>query len=227
VSRQATETPHGAGAGITQGVVLHTRPLRESSRVAELLTAEAGRLAAVVRGKAGSVQPFVLLDLAWQGRGELPTLRVAEQQRSYPLTGRALVCGLYLNELVLRLYPRDAPVAEVLPALLAGYARLAAGERADRVLRRSEWALMTALDSGLEHVDPAAIETRDWYRYTPDAGFESVPASCAGAIPGAALRALASGRDVPDNHTRVSRDFMRRLIDIHLDGRPLRTRDLL
>ncbi len=219
--------PQGAGAGITQGIVLHTRPLRENSRVAELLTAGAGRLSAVVRGKAGSVQPFVLLDLAWRGRGELPTLRVAEQQRVYPLTGRALVCGLYLNELVLRLYPRDAPVAEALPALLVGYARLAAGERADRVLRRSEWALMTALGSGLEHVDPAAIEPRAWYRYSPEAGLEPMPPGCDGAIPGAALRALASGCDVPDNHARFSRDFMRRLIDIHLDGRPLRTRDLL
>nr|WP_043689883.1 recombination protein O N-terminal domain-containing protein [Thioalkalivibrio sp. AKL8] len=216
-----------ATAGLTQGVVLHARPLRENSRVLDLLTAEAGRLSVVVRGKAGSVQPFVLLDLAWRGRGELPTLNVAEQQRVFPLTGRALVCGLYLNELILRLYPRDAPIPEALPALLSAYARLAARERADTVLRRAEWALLAPLDSGLEHVDPAELDPDAWYRYDPEAGVERVAAGRSEAIPGVALQALASACDVPDNQARVSRDFMRRLIDTHLAGRPLRTRGLL
>ncbi|WP_024327133.1 DNA repair protein RecO [Thioalkalivibrio sp. AKL19] len=217
----------GAASAVTQGVVLHARPLRENSRVLELLTAGAGRLSAVVRGKAGSVQPFVLLDLAWRGRGELPTLSVAEQQRVFPLTGRALVCGLYLNELILRLYPREAAIPEALPALLSAYARLAAGERADAVLRRAEWALLAPLDSGLEHVDPSALDPDAWYRYDPDGGLEPAVAGRGEAIPGVALRALASGSDVPDNQARVSRDFMRRLIDTHLAGRPLRTRGLL
>ncbi|WP_019583958.1 DNA repair protein RecO [Thioalkalivibrio sp. ALE16] len=217
----------GAGSAVTQGVVLHARPLRENSRVLDLLTAGSGRLSAVVRGKAGSVQPFVLLDLAWRGRGELPTLSVAEQQRVFPLTGRSLVCGLYLNELILRLYPREAPIPEALPALLSAYARLAAGERADTVLRRAEWALLAPLDSGLEHVEPAELDPDGWYRYDPEAGLEPVAAGRGESIPGSALRALATGEDVPDNHARVSRDFMRRLIDIHLAGRPLRTRGLL
>lgn len=217
----------GAGSAVTQGVVLHARPLRENSRVLDLLTAGAGRLSAVVRGQAGSVQPFVLLDLAWRGRGELPTLSVAEQQRVFPLTGRALVCGLYLNELILRLYPREAPIPEALPAVLSAYARLAAGERADTVLRRAEWALLAPLDSGLEHVDPADLDPDAWYRYDPDEGLAPALGGRGEAIPGVALRALASGRDVPDNHARVSRDFMRRLIDTHLAGRPLRTRGLL
>ena len=216
-----------SGAAVTQGVVLHARPLRESSRVLELLTADAGRLSAVVRGRSGSVQPFVLLDLAWRGRGELPTLSVAEQLRVYPLTGRALVCGLYLNELVLRLYPREAPVPEALPALLGAYAGLAAGARADAVLRRAEWVLLGAIDSGLEHVEPAELEPAQWYRYDPELGLEPATGGAARAIPGEALLALASGQEVPDNLARASRDFMRALIDHHLGGRSLRTRALL
>ena len=216
-----------SGAAVTHGVVLHARPLRENSRVLELLTAGAGRLSAVVRGRSGSVQPFVLLDLAWRGRGELPTLSVAEQQRVYPLTGRALVCGLYLNELVLRLYPREAPVPEALPALLGAYAGLAAGARADAVLRCAEWALLGAIDSGLEHIDPRELERGQWYRYDPELGLEPAARGAARAIPGEALLALASGQEVPDNLARASRDFMRALIDHHLGGRPLRTRALL
>ncbi|WP_019024977.1 MULTISPECIES: DNA repair protein RecO [unclassified Thioalkalivibrio] len=217
----------GAATAVTQGVVLHARALRENSRVLELLTGEAGRVAAVVRGKAGSVQPFVLLDLAWRGRGELPTLQVAEQQRVFPLTGRALVCGLYLNELVLRLYPREAPIPEALPALLTAYARLAARERADVVLRRAEWALLLPIDSGLEHVDVAELEPAVWYRYEPEMGLEPTAPGRAGAIAGEALAALASGQSVPDNYARPARDFMRALIDHHLAGRALRTRALL
>lgn len=216
-----------AATAVTPGVVLHARALRDNSRVLELLTGGSGRVAAVVRGKAGSVQPFVLLDLAWRGRGELPTLHVAEQQRVFPLTGRALVCGLYLNELVLRLYPREAPIPEALPALLTAYAQLAARERADTVLRRAEWALLLPIDSGLEHVDAAELESATWYRYEPETGLEPAVPGRAGALAGEALRALASGRDVPDNHARPARDFMRALIDYHLAGRALRTRALL
>lgn len=217
----------GSGAAVTSGVVLHARPLRETSRVLELLTAEAGRVSTVVRGRAGSVRPFVLLDLAWRGRGDLPTLTVAEERRVYPLTSRALVCGLYLNELVLRLYPRDAPVPEALPALLAGYAGLAAGERADSVLRAAEWALLAPVDSGLEHVAAEDVAPDQWYRYDPASGLEGAPPGSAGAISGAALQALVAGEDVPEAQARACRDFMRALIDRHLEGRTLRTRDLL
>ncbi|MGM0553738.1 MAG: DNA repair protein RecO [Pseudomonadota bacterium] len=214
-------------ATVTPGVVLHARPLRETSRVLELLTAEAGRVATVVRGRAGSVRPFVLLDLAWRGRGELPTLSVAEERKVYPLTGRNLVCGLYLNELVLRLYPRDARVPEALPALLAAYAGLAAGQRAAGVLRAAEWALLAPVDSGLEHIAPEDVVPERWYRYDPEAGLEALASRSAGAIPGVALQALVAGHPVPEAQARVSRDFMRALIDRHLEGRALRTRDLL
>lgn len=216
-----------AASEVTRGVVLHARPLRENSRVVELVTEQAGRIAAVARGRAGSVRPFVLLDLAWRGRGELPTLSVAEERRVYPLTGRRLVCGLYLNELVLRLFPRDAPLEETLDTLIEAYGDLAHDRPADRVLRRAEWQLLGSLDSGLAFIDPDELESAAWYRYDPDQGLEEAPAQTASALPGAALQALASGTDVPDNLARASRDFMRALIDAHLDGRPLQTRGLL
>ncbi|WP_019021921.1 DNA repair protein RecO [Thioalkalivibrio sp. ALE23] len=216
-----------AASEVTPGVVLHARPLRENSRVVELVTERAGRVAAVARGRAGSVRPFVLLDLAWRGRGELPSLNVAEERRVYPLTGRRLVCGLYLNELVLRLFPRDAPLEDTLQTLTGAYTDLAQDRPADRVLRRAEWQLLGGLDSGLAFIDPDDLEPEAWYRYEPEHGLHDVPARTAGAVPGAALQALASGRDVPDNLARASRDFMRALIDAHLDGRPLQTRGLL
>ena len=210
------------------GFVLHARPFRDNSRILELVTRDAGRLAVLARGRAGSLRPFVLLDLAWRGRGELPSLTVGEERRVFPLAGRAMICALYLNELVLRLFPRDVAAGEVVGLLQHAYQGLLEPERPEHSLRAAEWSLLSLVDSGLEHVADALTDVEAHYRYRPNEGLsdgfaEPVP----GALRGAALRALATGSRVSDNDLRAARDFMRRLIDEHLDGRELQTRRLL
>jgi DNA repair protein RecO (recombination protein O) len=52
----------------------------------------------------GKVQPFILLNLSWTGRGELKTLTDLETQNLAPLlTGSKILLGFYINELLLRL----------------------------------------------------------------------------------------------------------------------------
>jgi len=91
--------------------VLHTRPYRDTSALVDLLTLEYGRVSVVCRGlrrpgsKArGVLQPFVPLQVGWQGRNDLKTLTLAEST-SYNglLKGKALICALYANELLHRL----------------------------------------------------------------------------------------------------------------------------
>jgi len=210
------------------GFVLHARPFRENSRILELITRDAGRLAVLARGRAGSLRPFVLLDLAWRGRGELPSLTVGEERRVFPLTGRAMICALYLNELVLRLFPRDIDAGEVVGVLQRAYQELLGPERPEHGLRAAEWSLLSLVDSGLEHVVDALTDADAYYRYRPDEGLsEGFAEAAPGALRGAALRALATGSRLSDNDLRAARDFMRRLIDEHLDGRELQTRRLL
>ncbi len=91
--------------------VLHTRAYRDTSAIVELFTLEHGRVAAVSRGmrraKSKSkalLQPFVPLQVNWQGRNDLKTLTLAEST-GYTglLTGNALICALYANELLIKL----------------------------------------------------------------------------------------------------------------------------
>lgn len=224
----ANRQPGSAAAVLDQGFVLHARPFRDNSRILELVTRDAGRVAVLARGRAGTLRPFLLLDLAWRGRGELPNLTVGEERRAFSLSGRSMVCALYLNELVLHLFPRDVHAGEVVAILQHAYQGLLAPGRPEHALRAAEWSLLCLLDSGLEHVSGATLDADAHYLYWPEDGLSgAVAASAPGALSGAALLALATGSGLSDNDQRAARDFMRRLIDEHLDGREIQTRRLL
>ncbi len=97
--------------------VLHSYPFRETSLVVEVFTRHHGRVALVARGARrprsavrGVLLAFQPLLLSWYGKNELRTLHKAEWQGGMPqLQGRALICGFYLNELLLKLTAREDP----------------------------------------------------------------------------------------------------------------------
>ena len=105
--------------------VLHTYAYRETSLVVEALTAEFGRVAMVARGAKrprselrGLLQGFQPLLMSWSGQNELKTLLKAEWRGGLPrVGGSALLCGFYLNELLLKLLAREDPH----PRLFATY----------------------------------------------------------------------------------------------------------
>ena len=95
------------------GYVLHTYAFRETSLVVETFTRStaaspwwrAGRSARVPRCAAASWRSS--LGLSWSGRGELRLLLRGMAGGQPRLQGRALLCGFYLNELLLKLLPRE------------------------------------------------------------------------------------------------------------------------
>src|SRR5512141_1603769 len=97
--------------------VLHSYPYRETSLILEVFSRNHGRVAMVARGARrprsalrGLVMGFQPLTLSWFGKHELRTLHSAEWQGGQPqLQGTALLCGFYLNELLLNLMARDDP----------------------------------------------------------------------------------------------------------------------
>src|SRR5512139_4219305 len=97
--------------------VLHAYPYRETSLIVEAFTEAHGRIALVARGAKrprselrGLLQGFQPLLLSWSGAGELKTLARAEWRGGMSrLGGSALVCGFYLNELLIKLLPREDP----------------------------------------------------------------------------------------------------------------------
>ena len=234
--------------------VLHTRPWRETSLIAELFTPDHGRVGVVARGArrgrrgaAGALQPFSRLRCAWRGRGELRTLITAEPERPLWLTGDVLAAGLYLNELLMRLLQRE----DGHPALFALYAatleRLAAAQPLEASLRGFEFGLLDDLGYGMPlttDVNGQPLAAEGLYRVEPDAGPVPVAEVPVAEVPvadgvaegggmqarhcfrGAELLGIAAG-DYQDPRVRPAAKRLARLaLAPHLGSRPLRSRAL-
>jgi len=133
--------------------VLHSRPWRETSLIVDVLSRHHGRLSLVARGarrQSSSLKtrliPFQPLILSWFGKTALRTLHAAEWQGgSLMLRGHALMCGFYLNELLLRLLPEG----DAHEALFGFYAHalhdLNIKTDVEPILRRFELNLLSEL----------------------------------------------------------------------------------
>ena len=94
--------------------VLHSYPFSETSLILDVFSRGHGRLPIMARGARrpksslrGVLMNFQPLQLSWFGKGEVRTLHSAEWQGGQPyLQGTALMCGFYLNELLLNLLAR-------------------------------------------------------------------------------------------------------------------------
>ena len=225
--------------------VLHAYPYKETSLIVEAFAREQGRVGMVAKGAKrprselrGLLQAFQPLTLSWAGSAELKTLVKAEWRGGVPLpAGAALLAAFYLNELLLKLLPRE----DALPALWDDYQEalvaLAAGEGAGAqavVLRRFEVRLLAALGYALplttEAGTGAAVDPAARYHYAFDAG----PRRHAGEtrppgplVRGATLLALAEQK-YPDPATAAeARQLMREVLDHHLESRRIESRRIV
>jgi len=219
--------------------VLHARPWRETSLIVELLTRDHGRVAVIARGVQGAkrhvlraaLQPLQWLRVDFLPRGELARLIQAEALDAAPmLHGEALMAAFYLNELLLRLLPRQDPA----PALFERYAQvrqaLAGTEPLAWTLRRFERDLLELMGYGLpldqgedgERLDPAGR-----YRLDPELGPVRDRAHDAGSTSGAALLALAEDRLPPPEQLAELRAALRGVLQSHLGPQKLKSWGLL
>ena len=219
--------------------VLHGRPYQESSLLLEVFARDHGRLGLVARGARGGrsrwknvLQPFRPLLLSWTLRGELGTLTGADQVASPPaLTGEALFCGLYANELLMRFLQRGDPHAELFGSYQELLAALAAGRPTQPVLRVFEYRLLDAAGFGLQLEHEAdsneALSAEAWYLYLPERGplRRDLAEGTDELVSGAALMALKSGNPAAP-HLRELKTLMRRLIRHHLGDRAIKSQQL-
>lgn len=222
------------------GWIVHRRPWRESSLLIEFFAREHGRIGLVAKGARsarsswrGLAEPFVPLLASWSRRGEMGTLTGLEPAGArFALTGRALWCGLYVNELLLRLLERDDPHPEVFDACGVVLSGLAAGDAPQSLLlRRFERALLQGMgvapDFRFDAAAGDAIAPDGLYHLHPELGFIPVDRPAADVFRGSAIRALEAGSTDERETAREMRELMRRLIDHHLGGRELSSRRLL
>jgi DNA repair protein RecO (recombination protein O) len=96
--------------------LLHHYPYRDSSRLLELLTREHGRVAVFARTSRrgngpspATLQHFGELLASWTARGETGQLTGAERRSGGGLPAERVLAGFYVNELLVRLLPRNDP----------------------------------------------------------------------------------------------------------------------
>lgn len=221
--------------------MLHAWPYRETSLLIEVYSRGYGRLPLLAKGARrprsalrGLLMAFQPLSLSWSGRGEVRTLTRCEWLGGVPLLkGEGLLCGFYLNELLMRLLAREDPHEALFDQYEATLVRLLESGDHAAALRRFERALLKELgyaltldreaDSG-RPVDPAAL-----YIYEPERGPVRLPQAVpAGTLRlrGSTLLALAR-EDYGDPDTlQQYKQLMRLLINHRLDHQPLHSRNV-
>lgn len=224
------------------GYLLHTYPYRETSLVAEVYTRDSGRVAVIARGARrprsalrGVLMAFQPLQFSWSGKAELKTLHKAEWQGGYtPLRGLSLICGFYLNELLLKLLPREDAHEELFEAYATALAQLPSAQDHAAVLRRFERVLLRELGYGLvfdrEVTSGNPVTADQRYRYVPDRGpvaATEMSEQSGVELAGKTLLDMAVDQYTDPRTVQQSKVLMRALINHCLGNQTLHTRQLL
>jgi len=221
--------------------VLHSYPYRETSLIIDVFSRDFGRVALVAKGAKrphsalrGVLQTFQPLGLSWSGKGEVRTLTTAEWVGGMlPLTGDALLCGFYVNELLVKFCARE----DAHPALFNHYvltlSRLAHDEPAVQVLRSFERVLLRETGYAMNltrTVTRQPVEAEGRYVFDPDRGVreasDDLPAPWP-VISGQTLIDMERDDYTSPQTAAQSKTLMRFLLNHYLGGAPLATRQIL
>lgn len=216
--------------------VLHSYPFRETSLIVDVFSRDFGRLALMARGARrprsalrGLLLAFQPLELAWAGKGEVPTLMKAEWQGGQPLlAGKALFYAYYLNELLMHLLPRE-DAHERLFAVYVQTLRRLSDDLREADLRAFERALLQELGYGLTLAHDSAgqpIDPAGHYAYEIESGptLLARPGASALAVSGKTLADLSRDDFSDPRSLQEAKQLMRALIAHYSDGKGLDTR---
>lgn len=235
--------------------ILHSYDWSESSLILEAFTRHHGRVALVAKGAKKPTSNFrpVLLPLqplrvaytvAGEGHGEIHALKGAEWVGGHVMpTGDALLSGLYLNELLLRLLAREDTHAALFD-VYAGVVRVLASEHGDalepvlrafELLLLREVGLLPALD--LETATLGALAAQARYTLVAEGGLRAATDADRASLSGAQWGALQQAQEAGTAYTALLRAVapvaaelkpqLRALLQYHCGHPLLRTRQLM
>lgn len=222
--------------------ILHRRDYTDSRSILELWTEVHGRVAvsarAARRKNNSNYLLFIAYEVAWQGRSELKTLTVCEPAtfRGKMLSGIGSFCGLYINELILRLLPPGDPNPDIFflyENTLILLAKVTNREEAEPVLRRFEGELLHYLGFGVDFrhccLTGAEIAEDSCYELIVESGFQQTalphdPRN--GVYRGDEILAMGCLVFASEGHRRAAKSMMRRMLEPLLGARPLKSREL-
>ena len=235
--------------------VLHRYDWSESSVILEVFTRHHGRTALVAKGAkkpSSNFRPVLLplqpLHLTWTqsdaSASDIHTLKGAEWVGGHIMpTGDALLAGIYLNELLLRLLARDDPHAQLFDTYAAVVRVLASehGDALEPVLRSFELlllreiGLLPALDAQTLTFTALAPQAR--YALVAEGGLRAATAAERASLSGAQWRTLQAALDDGAHFTHLLRACapvaaelkpqLRTLLQYHCGSPLLRTRQFM
>ena len=221
-----------------QVYVLHTYPFKETSLIVEIFSKEFGRISLIAKGARrpksalrGMLQSFQALEASWSGIGELKTLHGIEWCDQYlSMEGNSLICGFYLNELLLRLLPKEDKYESLFIFYHSTMENLSQGIDIGVTLRKFELKLL--LELGYEVVlkvdaNSNEIKPDKTYYYEAEQGaLEKFRTEKSIKVVGQTL--IDMGNDNFDSVTTElqSKNLMRFLINYYLGDKPLNSKQL-
>lgn len=222
-------------------ILLHSRPYSESSLILEIFSSNYGRLGLMAKGarrlkssSRGHLNLFQPLLISWSGKGELPILTAVEfQQPITYLKGESAYCGFYLNELLLKLLHRHDAYQNLFQKYNDAIEQLANSVNVEPVLRLFEKHLLTELGYALildrESNTQLPIQADEKYSYVPEQGPVRVSDSNVARliIHGQTLIRLFEEDLVGDIVLQESKQLLRAVLNRHLDGKSLKSRQFL
>lgn len=213
-----------------KGFVLHTRPYRETSLLVEILTREQGIVSLVARGaKRGKkpisriLQPFSPILFGWFGKGELVTLTSIENiGASLFLQGKKMICGLYMNELLIKLLHRWDPHEDLYDIYEMSLVSLRADNCEQTILRIFEKNILKSIGYSIVFDN---LDSEKHYKYDPAKGPIESKQSL-NTFSGKMLIALKNDQ-LEQQFLRDIKRLMRLVLSYHLGNKTIKTRELL
>ena len=215
--------------------LLHQRPHGETSLIIDMFTKKNGKMSFIAKGAKkpkskffGYLTPFTKLKITYTGRSELKTLTnidrdFSESTNSLSKTSYSL---LYINELLIRLLPKDAVHEDLFLLYESFLLKIHSGKNIELTLRSFELDMLEMLGYGLDFENEIdknqSIDVNKNYSFIPERGFRE------------SKNSNFSGKDIINIRTRnlseVSKKHLKHITQesIHfcLDGKNLSSREI-
>ena len=215
--------------------LLHHRPHGETSLIVDVFTKKNGKMSFIAKGAKkpkskffGYLTPFTKLKITYTGRSELKTLTnidrdFSESTNSLSKTSYSL---LYINELLIRLLPKDAVHEDLFLLYESFLLKIHSGDNIELTLRSFELDMLEMLGYGLDFENEIdknqSIDVNKNYSFIPERGFRE------------SKNSNFSGKDIINirmrNLSEVSKKHLKHItqeaIRFCLDGRNLSSREI-
>lgn len=227
--------------------LLHAQAYKETSLILRLFSKEFGRFSVIAKGVKRKqnqalraiLQPFVLLEIEIVGRGEIKTLCNAQALSRVALPNRALACGYYMNELIMR----STQEWQELSPLFLEYEEAIYGlsqedslsitendstTKYSAVLRKFEVRLLDELGIAPQwflDTNEQTIQPNSYYQYINEHGFSKIKEKVNSSFSGSSILALGNGK-FSKKDLKESQKLTQQMLREVIGNRPLESRKL-